>query len=151
MTETREVAEQVRRRLEAMDMAGFADLLADDVHYEYPFGFPGSPSEFHGRAAVAAHLVESRRDIRDLIEISDVAMTVYETTDPEVVIFETLISGTTLNTGRPFRFTSGVGVLTVRGGKIVHYRDYTNVLGAVAITGGAGAIVESLVAQAGQA
>jgi ketosteroid isomerase-like protein len=142
-----EVAELIRQQLAEADMAGFTDLFAEDGVFEYPFGFPGSPSVLRGRKQIKANLVESRRDIRSLIEIDDVAMTVYETTDPEVVIFSTEITGTTLATGKPFRFTSGVGILTVRDGEVVAYRDFTNVLAAARITGGQGAIAAGLAAE----
>lgn len=40
-------------------------------------------------------------------------------------------------------------MITVRDGEIVRYRDYTNVLGAARVTGGAGALVSALTAEAG--
>jgi ketosteroid isomerase-like protein len=146
----REVAELIRQRLAAVDMAGFSDLFAVDGVFEYPFGFPGAPSVLRGRAEIKAHLVESRRDLGSLIEVDDVTATVHETTDPEVVILETEVTGTTLATGSPFRFVSGVGVVTVRDGDVVGYRDYTNVLGAARITGGRGAAATGLATLAEQ-
>ncbi len=148
MTTPREVADLVQQRLAAADMSGFADLFATGAVFEYPFGFPGAPSVLHGREALREHLVASRRDIGALIEIGGVTPTVHETTDPEVLVIELEIHGTTLATGQPFRFHSGVEVMRVRDGEIVEYRDYTNVLGAATITGGAGAIVEALLAEA---
>jgi ketosteroid isomerase-like protein len=103
--------------------------------FEYPFGYPGAPDVLHGREEIRTHLVESRRDVSSLIEVGEVRSTVYETTDPEVVVFEVEISGTTLSTGQPFRFASGVEVATVHDGLVTHYRDYTNVLGAAQATG----------------
>lgn len=147
MTTARQMADLIQQRLAEGDMSGFADLFATDAVFEYPFGFPGAPSVLHGREELRAHLVESRRDIGSLIEIGGVTSTVHETADPEVVIMELEVTGTTLATGQPFRFNSGVEVSRVRDGEIVEYRDYTNALGAAAITGGAGHIVEALLAE----
>jgi ketosteroid isomerase-like protein len=142
-----EVAELVAQRLAAVDMSGFADLFATDAVFEYPFGFPGAPAVVHGREALREHLVESRRDIASLIAVAGVTPTIHETSDPEVAVVELEINGTTLTTGQPFRFHSGVEVMRVRDGEIVEYRDYTNVLGAASITGGSGAVVEALLAE----
>jgi ketosteroid isomerase-like protein len=131
----REVAELARQRLAATDMSGFVDLFAEDALFEYPFGYAGWPSELRGRQPIRAHLVESRRDVRSLIEVTEFGAVVHDTTDPAVVIVEWEVAGTTLATGQPFRFPSGVGVITVRDGEITHYRDYTNPLGAAAATG----------------
>lgn len=61
--------------------------------------------------------------------------TVYESTDPEVVTFEFALSGVSKVTGEAFRCTSTMGVLTVRDGKIVHWRDDPNYFGATEATG----------------
>jgi ketosteroid isomerase-like protein len=146
-----DVAELIRQQLLTADMVGFTDLFAVDGVFEYPFGLPGAPSVLRGRDQIKAHLVESRQDVRQLIEITDVTATVHQTTDPEVVILETEVTGTTLATGEPFRFVSGVGVVTVREGEVVHYRDYMNALGAARITKGQGAIGAGLAAELNQA
>lgn len=138
MIETRNprtVAELVRRRLSEADFAGFTDLFAADALFEYPFAAPGWPSLLRGREEIRAHLAESRTGLLTLIELTGFTSVVHETTDPEVVVLEFEASGITLATGKPFRFASGVGVMTVRDGEIVRYRDYTNAIGAAAITG----------------
>jgi hypothetical protein len=130
-----EIAEQMRKWLGEVDFDGFADLFADDALFEYPFGFPGSPNEIRGRDAIRDHLVESRRGLRALIEISKIEQTVHETADPDVVITEITVTGTTVATGQEFSVATGVGVITARDGKVVRYRDYSNVAGAARITG----------------
>jgi ketosteroid isomerase-like protein len=131
----RETADLLLERLAALDMAGFADLFAEDGVLHYPFGFPGAPSSVRGRDTIREHLVESRRGVDTLISVTDIEATVYESTDPEVIIWETVVSGTRAATGEPFRFVSGVGVVTVRDGEVAAMRDYTNVLGAAEATG----------------
>lgn len=136
MTRTaRETADLLLERLAALDMAGFADLFAEDGVLEYPFGFPGAPSSVRGRDTIREHLVESRRGIHSVITVTDVDATMYESADPEMIIWETVISGTRTATGEPFRFVSGVGIVTVRDGEVTSMRDYTNVLGGAEATG----------------
>jgi ketosteroid isomerase-like protein len=63
---------------------------------------------------------------------------VHQTGDPEVVVAELELRGTVRGTGRPFAFPS-VGVIRVRDGRIVAYRDYYNpraVPEALAASGG---------------
>ena len=131
----REMAALLEQRLRALDFVGFAELFAEDAVFEYPFEHPAWPASVHGRAAIAEHLAGSRKEIRSLIELTGVETTVHETTDPEVVVLEHVAVGTTVATGQPFRFASGVGVVTVRDGVVVRYRDYTNPLGAAKATG----------------
>jgi ketosteroid isomerase-like protein len=145
----RDIAELMRQRLSQADMAGFADLFAADAVFEYPFEHPGWPTVIHGRDEIRDHLVESRRDLTSLIEITAFDTVVHETADPEVLVLEYEVAGVTKATGRPFRFASGVGVLTVRDGEVVRYRDYTNPLGAAAATGQLPRLLAGLAARAG--
>lgn len=132
---TRETVDELLRRLRELDHGGFADLFDEDGVLEYPFGFPGSPSSVRGRDAIRTHLTESRAGVRDLITITSIDAAVHQTTDPDVIVWETEISGSRVATGEPFRFCSGVGVLTIKDGQVVRMRDYTNVLGAAEATG----------------
>lgn len=150
-TSAREMVELIRQRLAAADFAGFADLFADDGVFEYPFVVPGWPPVLHGRAEIREHVVESRRDVRSRIELTGFETTVHETTDPEVVVVEHEASGITVATGEPFRFASGVGVLTVRDGKVVHYRDYANPIGAAIAAGRLPELAAGLAAMAAPA
>lgn len=52
---------------------------------------------------------------------------VRETSDPEVVVAEYQLNGEVIQTGKEFSFTY-IMVVTVRGGEIVHSRDYSNPL-----------------------
>jgi ketosteroid isomerase-like protein len=144
----REVAELARQRLAATDMSGFVDLFAEDALFEYPFGFPGAPSELRGKEAIRTHLVESRRGIKSRIEVTEFNAVVHDTTDPAVVIAVWEVVGTTLSTGQSHRFSSGVGVITVHDGEITHYRDYTNALGAARATGRLADVAASLAVSA---
>jgi ketosteroid isomerase-like protein len=144
----RDIAELMRQRLFQADMAGFADLFAADAVFEYPFEHPAWPPVIHGRDAIRDHLVETRRYLTSLIEITAFDTVVHETADPEVLVLEQEAAGITKATGRPFRFASGIGVLTVRDGEAVRYRDYTNPLGSAAATGLLPELLAGLAAQA---
>lgn len=131
----RDVVELMRK---GMFGDGGAEFAADAV-YESPFGLPGTPRRFEGREAIYAHFAQRRADelsaAMQTLDIQATDATVHESTDPEVVTFEFELSGTSRTTGEPFRFTSTIGVLTVRNGQIVHWRDYPNFVGAADATG----------------
>ncbi|HEX4705528.1 MAG TPA: nuclear transport factor 2 family protein [Pseudonocardiaceae bacterium] len=148
MTSAAEVAELARKSLLAADLSGFTDLFASDAVFEYPFGFLGAPPVLRGREEIRTHLVESRRPVRATIEPTEMASTVHETTNPEVVVVEWELAGTNLATGKPFRFASGVGVMTVHDGEITRYRDYTNPIGAATATGRLPELIAALTARA---
>jgi ketosteroid isomerase-like protein len=59
---------------------------------------------------------------------------VHETADPEVVVAEYEIQGEMTATGEPFSVSFAM-VVTVRGGHIVHSRDYTDPIAGARITG----------------
>jgi ketosteroid isomerase-like protein len=103
----------------------------------------------HGRDEIRDHLVETRAHLGNLIEITGVDTVVHDTADLEVVVLELEVAGIRKATGAPFRFASGVGILTVRDGEAVRYRDYTNPLGSAAATGLLPALLAGLAAQAG--
>jgi hypothetical protein len=103
-----------------------ADLLADDAVIEEPFAPPGRPKRFEGREQFLAFAEPQRaafpvrfEEVRNVV--------IHDTVDPEVIIVEYELAGTVTTTGRraaaPF-----IGVLRVRDGKTVHWREYQNVL-----------------------
>jgi ketosteroid isomerase-like protein len=145
----REIAELLWQRLSRTDLAGFADLFAADAVFEYPFEHPGWPSVIHGRDEIRDHLVETRGNLGSMIEITAFDTVVHETVDPEVLVLELEVTGVTKATGEPFRFASGICVLTVRDGEVVRYRDYTNTLGAAAATGMLPRMLANLAVRAG--
>ena len=113
--------------------------FAPDAVYETPFGLPGEPRRFDGIEAINAHFARRGSDplaaAMARLEVTERAATVHDTEDPGVVVFELAMAGTTKQTGEPFRFTAGFGVLTVRDGKITHWRDFPNFVGAAEATG----------------
>jgi uncharacterized protein len=97
-------------------------LLADDAVIEAPFGPPGKPRRHTSRADFLAFARAERASLPlRLEECREKA--VHETADPEVIVVEYELTGTATNTGHrasaPF-----IGVLRVRDGKIMGWREY---------------------------
>jgi uncharacterized protein len=144
VTSTREVAEKVRRMVEGRDGIEFADLFAPDGVLEYPFAAPGQPQRLEGREAIRAfHGPQARQRP---IKADKVDATVHETIDPEVVIVEIEHRGTSLMTGRPYH-SIALGVIRVRDGEILSYRDYMNPIALAAMLGRTPTLVAALSAE----
>ncbi|MDG4780330.1 nuclear transport factor 2 family protein [Micromonospora sp. WMMD961] len=116
----------------AKDMAGFIALFAEDAVLELPFAPPGQPRRVAGRADLHEYLI-NYPDLLDVREIHD--RTVHETRDPEVVVVEFVASGVVVASGRPYELRY-IAVLTIRAGKLVHYRDYWDPIAAQELLGG---------------
>ncbi|TYB64406.1 nuclear transport factor 2 family protein [Nonomuraea sp. PA05] len=129
----RELVDHALELLLAKDMAAFSRLFAEDGVVEFPFAPPGYPPRVEGHAAITAYMsgYPGLLDIREFPE-----QTVHQSTDPDVVIAEFEAAGFVVATGKPYRMRY-VAVLTVRDGRIHHYRDYWNPLAAAEAMGGA--------------
>lgn len=128
----RELAEQVYRMVEHGDVV-FGDLFATDGVLEYPYAMPGMPSRIEGRDAIR-EFHGNLGKLRDRIHREGVSWTMHETTDPEVVVVEIEHHGTIAPEDKPYQ-SIAVGVMRVRDGEIVSYRDYMNPLTVAAIAG----------------
>jgi ketosteroid isomerase-like protein len=99
-----------------------ADLYSDDAVHEFPFLFPGMPARYHGREEIrAGYKAIWGASPAQPQQIREVA--VHESTDPEVITVEQVVTGTVATTGEPFTFP-GLLVMRVRNGSLVHVRDY---------------------------
>ena len=98
-----------------------------------PFAPPGRPRRIEGREEFLAFAEPQRaafpvrfEEVRDVV--------IHETANPEVIVVEYELAGTVTTTGHrasaPF-----IGVLRVRDGKTVHWREYQNVLAIAAALG----------------
>jgi ketosteroid isomerase-like protein len=114
-------------------MVDLADLYSVDAVHEFPFLFPGMPARYQGREEVrAGYRAAWGASPAQPQQIREVA--VHESTDPEVITVEQIVTGTVATTGEPFAFP-GLLVMRVRNGLIVRVRDYMDGL-AVAHTMG---------------
>ncbi|MEV4312641.1 nuclear transport factor 2 family protein [Actinocrispum sp. NPDC049592] len=98
-----------------------AELYAEDAVVEHPFNVP-EPSTVNGRAELRERFASAPMRPFTLELLNPV---VRETDDPEVVVAEYDYKVTVPGSGRSF-VVANVLVVRVRGGLIVHSRDYHN-------------------------
>ncbi|MBF8192457.1 nuclear transport factor 2 family protein [Nonomuraea sp. K274] len=125
----REVFEGLRRHMSGEDVDG---LWAEDVVVETPFAPPGRPRRVEGRDRFLEIARAGRAALPFRLETGEV--TVHDTADPDLIIVEYDLGATLPGTGErvsaPF-----IGVLRVRDGQIVLWREYQDVLAVAAATG----------------
>lgn len=102
------------------------DLLTDDVVLETPFATPGQPTRIEGRQQVLAFTTAAQAALP--VRFEDCRhVVVHETADPDVIVVEYELVGTVTTTGvtaaAPF-----IAVLTVRDGRIAHWREYQHTM-----------------------
>lgn len=136
-----------RRGLKSLvdkDMKGWTSMWAEDGSMEFPYAPPGYPARLDGRAAIDDYM----RDYPAKVDIKTFEVEAFhQTTDPDVVIVEFSVEGRAVQTDRPYAMRY-VGVVTLRDGKIITYRDYWNPLAAAAALGGLDAMVSAFAGKA---
>ncbi|MGW0593326.1 nuclear transport factor 2 family protein [Streptosporangium sp. NPDC002607] len=130
----REIFERMRRHwLE--NLGGIGGELAEDVVIEVPFAPSGRTRRYEGREAflhfAGPEQAAFARKFR-LDEIRDVV--IHETTDPEAIVVEYELAGTVIATGHQAA-SAFIGILRVRDGKIIHWREYQNTLAMIEVLG----------------
>jgi ketosteroid isomerase-like protein len=133
MNSPREVAELAVKMVEGTSGIVFADLFAEDGVLEFPFAPPGFWPSLNGQQAIR-EFYEHARDVRKLFDMHGVSSVIHETDDPEVVITEIEHHGVSHLTNKPYQIKA-LGIIRVRDGKIVHYRDYLNSLAVAELLG----------------
>jgi ketosteroid isomerase-like protein len=104
-----------------------ADLYEVDAVHEFPFFTPNRPSRLEGRETIRSSYTEGWRDHPLAVDaIEDVF--VQEAADPEVIIGQFRCRARLVATGKAVEIT-GLLVLRVRDGLIVHTRDFMDALG----------------------
>jgi len=136
------MVELLRKMVEGRDSPAFSELFAEDGVLEYPFTAPGFPTVYKGLTEIKA-LVERMAEARDLFDIHEVTATVHETTDPEVVVAEIAHHGHSHVTNQPYQMLA-LGIIRIRNGKIVHYRDFMNPLSMAELLGRTGTLIDAL-------
>lgn len=123
----REVLGLFHRAMAAKCADDLADLYAEDGVHEFSFFTPNVAPRLEGREAVrAAYRTAWAAHPLDIHELDDVF--VIEARDPEVVVGQWHARATVRDAGRPVDIT-GLLVLRVRDGVIVHTRDFMDALG----------------------
>lgn len=97
------------------------ELYAENALVEYPFALP-VPTRLEGRDSIRRYFAAVARMP---LELHARNITVYETSDPEVIVGQWDYDGLATTTGRAFQ-VSNIQVSTVRDGLITASRDYHN-------------------------
>jgi uncharacterized protein len=101
-----------------------ADYYAAEVVIEMPFAPTGLiPTRTETTREALRARFRAGREVRTYERLA--ASVIHETTDPEVVIVEYDLEGRLVASGEPFTL-SFVMVMTIRDGRIVHTRDYSD-------------------------
>jgi uncharacterized protein len=118
----RELLDRFHRAMLRKSADELADLFARDAIYEFPLLTPGRPPRYLGQQEIRAAFRTAWDGASVTVdEIRNVV--VHQTLDPQTIIAEQDATATPTTTGRPFDF-SFLLVMRVRGGRIVHLRDY---------------------------
>jgi len=113
--------------MQAKSADDLAELYAADAIHEFSFFTPNGPSRLEGQEAVRSRYGHVWRNHPLTIDsIEDLFM--YQATDPEVVIAQWRARATLNTSGKAVEIT-GLLVLRVRDGFIVHTRDFMDALG----------------------
>ncbi|MGW7489615.1 nuclear transport factor 2 family protein [Streptomyces sp. NPDC054786] len=138
----REVLAAYHRAMLAWSADDLADLYAPDAVHEFPFLAPGRPGRYHGREEVRTgyRAAWGATSVR-LQEIHDVV--VFDSADPEVVIGQWGATATFEPGAAPVEIT-GLLILRVHEGLIVHALDYMDSLGTFHALGRLPALLSSL-------
>jgi ketosteroid isomerase-like protein len=129
----RDVLRLYHRAMEQKSADDLADLYALDAVHEFGFFTPNRPPRYEGREAVRAAYREGwHNHPLEIDTLGDVF--VYEATDPEVVVGQWQLTGSVAATHAPVTLT-GLLVLRVRHGHIVHARDFMDALGVAKALG----------------
>ena len=106
------------------DATSFVEMFAIDGVMEFPYAPAGVAETVHGRGALDRHL----QGLSGSVEFASMGEPVVHTTsDPDLFIleYEGSIRGIVTN---EFVEQHYISVIRVRGGQIVHYKDYWNPL-----------------------
>ncbi|MGI5337452.1 nuclear transport factor 2 family protein [Streptomyces sp. CA-181903] len=138
----RDVLAAYHRAMLSWSADDLADLYAPDAVHEFPFFAPGTPGRYEGREEVRAgyRAAWGASPVR-LKEIHDVI--VLDAADPEVVIGQWGASATSGPGTEPAAIT-GLLILRVRDGLIVHALDYMDTLGTCHALGRLPALLNGL-------
>jgi ketosteroid isomerase-like protein len=128
----REVLERLRQAAISQSADDMSRVYAVDAVHEFPFTLPGAPSRLDGRDEIMDWIAAGWKAFPLKYERYR-TLAIYDTSDPETIVVEQEVLGTSASTGE-FALPNIV-VLTVRDGQIARLRDYVNVLAAAAAMG----------------
>lgn len=119
------IFDRLLRAMQGNDLDALLAGCTEDVVFEFPFAPAGRPGRLEGRDAVHDYLAPLFARLR-LVGLGEVTM--HQTIEATVAIAEFTADLQPHDAARPVR-NRYVGVLTVRDGRVAHYRDYWSPLG----------------------
>jgi ketosteroid isomerase-like protein len=128
----REVLERFRQAAISQSAGDMSHLHAADAVHEFPFTRPGLPSRLEGRDEIVNFMAAGWQAYGLKYERYR-THAIYDTSDPETIIVEQEVLGTSASTGE-FALPNIV-VLTARNGQIIRLRDYVSIPAAAAAMG----------------
>lgn len=120
-------------------------LLADDAVMEFPYALPNSVTRLDGKPEIVKFL-SWFRDFLQLTEVEHVAT--HWTASRTVAILEYEGAGRIVQTGRSYH-QKYISVLTVRGERISHWKDYWNPVSVLVATGDLSSVLGETVNEPG--
>ncbi len=128
----REVLDRFRQAAISQSTSDMSRLYAPDAVHEFPFTRPGLPSRLEGRDEIV-NFIAAGWQAYGLKYERYRSHAIYDTSDPETIIVEQEVLGTSESAGE---FTlPNIVVLTVRNGQIIRLRDYVSIPAAAAAMG----------------
>ena len=128
-----EVLERMREAAITRSADDMSSLYAVDAVHEFPFARPGIPSRLEGRDAIM-RFITAFWSTSPLRYERYQTIAIHGTADPDVIVAEQEVEGTSSSTG-PFTLPNII-VLTSRRGEIVRLRDYADLLAVEAAMAG---------------
>ena len=128
----REILERFRQAAISQSAGDMSRLHAADAVHEFPFTRPGLPSRLEGRDEIV-NFIAAGWQAYGLKYERYRTHAIYDTSDPETIIVEQEVLGTSVSTGE-FALPNIV-VLTARNGQIIRLRDYVSIPAAAAAMG----------------
>jgi len=138
-----DIIENLRKAMESGDNHAFIDQFADNCVFEQPFALNSTQGRIEGIEKLRAAFGVTN-PLRQQFEIAKVHTLIYESNDADMATVAFSIEGKTIATGVPFHITSSVAIIAFQNGKIIHYRDYNNAIGAAKIAGALSQLATSL-------
>jgi ketosteroid isomerase-like protein len=128
-----EVLERMREAAIAQSAGDMSSMYAIDAVHEFPFAKPGVPSRMEGRDAIMS-FIAAFWSTGPLRYERYRTIAIHETADPDTIVVEQEVAGTSSATGS--FVLPNIIVLRTRHGQIVHLRDYANLLAVEEALGG---------------
>ena len=118
-----EVLERMRQAAIARSAGDMSSVYAVDAVHEFPFTRPGVPSRVEGRDAIMS-FITTFWTTSPLRYERYRTIAIHATTDPDTIIVEQEVTGTSSTTGS--FVLPNIMILKTRRGQIAHLRDYAN-------------------------